>query len=149
MRSNSTDLYTASSIVGAVTITPWLTSSATRRVADAVGELGAERGLVDLAVVVGDEHELVGEDRRVLVHELGELADRGERGRVRRVVVHDDGGVGALAVQLGVEVHRGRDVPLAGDHGAVGVDGEEVAGADLAPPQTPRVHEEVGRPAAP
>ena len=93
-------------MVGAVTMTPWLTSSATDASPMRVGEVGAERRLVDLAVVVGDEHELVGEDRRVLVHELGQLADRGERGRVRRVVVHDDGRVGALAVQLGVEVHR-------------------------------------------
>ena len=29
VRSNNTDLYTASSMVGAVTITPWLTSNAT------------------------------------------------------------------------------------------------------------------------
>ena len=65
-----------------------------RRVADACGQLGAQVRLVDLAVVVVDEHELVGEDRRVLVHEIGELADRRERRRVRRVIVHDDGGVG-------------------------------------------------------
>ena len=114
-----------------------------RRVADAFGQLGAERRLVDLAVVVGDQHELVGEDRRVLVHEVGQLADRGERRRVRRVVVHDDRGVGAAAVQLGVDVHRGSDVPLAVEHRAVGVDGEEVARAHLAPPQPPRVDEEV------
>ena len=33
-----------------------------RRVADVLGELGSEGGLVDLAVVVVDEHQLVGED---------------------------------------------------------------------------------------
>ena len=130
-------------MVGAVTITPWLTSSATDASTDALGELGAERGLVDLAVVLGDEHHLVGEDRRVLVDEVGQLADRRERRRVRRVVVHDDRGVGAATVQLGVDVDRRGDVPLAVDHGAVGVDGEEVARAHLAPPQTPRVDEEL------
>ena len=61
------------------------------------------------------------------MHEVGQLADRRERRRVRRVVVHDDRGVGPPAVQLGVDVHGGGDVPLAGDDGAVGVDGEEVA----------------------
>ena len=108
-----------------------------RRVADAFGQLGAEGRLVDLAVVVGDQHQLVGEDRRVLVHEVGQLADRRERRRVRRVVVHDDRGVGAAAVQLGVDVHRGSDVPVAGEHGAVGVDGEEIAWRAPRPTTTP------------
>ena len=57
--------------------------------------------------------------------------------------MHDDRGVGALAVQLGVEVHRRRDVPLTRGHDAVAVDGQEVARAHLAPPQSPRVDEEV------
>ena len=129
-----------------MTITPWLTSSATDASPMRSASSAPSVGLVDLAVVVGDQHQLVGEDRRVLVDEVGQLADRGERRRVRRVVVHDHRGVGATAVQLGVEVDRRRDVPLAREHGAVGVDGEEIAGAHLAPPQPPRVHEEVVTP---
>ena len=39
----------------------------------------------------------------------------GEQRRVIRMVVHDDGRVGAGAVQLGVQEHRGRDVPRALD----------------------------------
>ena len=36
--------------------------------------------------------------------DLGQHADRGEHGRVVRMVVHDDPGVGPEAVQLGVDV---------------------------------------------
>ena len=70
----------------------------------------------------------------------------GEQRRVVRMVVHDDRRVGAGAVQLGVQEHRGRDVPLAFDDLAVGVEAQDVGGAHLVPPDAPRVapHAAVG-----
>ena len=58
--------------------------------------------------------------------------------------MHDHRGVGPPAVQLGVDVDGRGNVPLPGDDGARGVDREQVGGADLRPPQPPRVHEELG-----
>ncbi len=53
--------------------------------------------------------------------------------------MHDDGRVGAHPVQLGVQEHRGRDVALAFDDLAVGVEAQDVGGPHLFPPQSPRV----------
>ena len=55
------------------------------------------------------------------------------------MVVHDDRRVGARAVQLGVQEDGGRDVPLAFDDLAVGVEAQDVGGAHLVPPDAPRV----------
>ena len=97
-----------------------------RRVADPLGEVGTELGAVDLAGVLVDEARSSSNIDAGLVHELGQLADRREQADVVRVVVHDDAGVGAPLVQLGVDVDRRRDVPAAVDHLAVGVDGADV-----------------------
>ena len=68
----------------------------------------------------------------------GDAEDREER-HVVRVTVHDHGRVGARAVQLGVDEHRGRDVPLALDDRAVGVDAARCRRPNLLPPDAPRV----------
>ena len=79
-----------------------------------VGEPLAVGRAFDRAVLV-HERELAVEDRRVLVHDARRLAHAREQRGVVRVVVHDDRGVVAGPMQLGVQEHRGRDVPLARD----------------------------------
>ena len=53
--------------------------------------------------------------------------------------MYDDGRVGAGAVEFGVQVHGGRDVPFALDDLAVGIETQDVGGPHLLPPQTPGV----------
>ena len=55
------------------------------------------------------------------------------------MVVHDDRGVGARSVQLGVQEHGGGHVPSAVDDLAVGVEAQDVGGPHLLPPDPPRV----------
>ena len=53
--------------------------------------------------------------------------------------MHDDAGVGAHAVQLGVQKDRGRDVPMTFGDLAVGVEANDVGGSHLLPPHAPGV----------
>ena len=115
-----------------------------RGVADAFGQIGPELGRIDLAAVLADETQLVVEHRRGLMQELRDLTDRGEHGGPVRVVVHHHASLGPTAMQFGVDVHRGRDVPTTLENLSVGIDAADVGGGDLLPPQTPRVHEHRG-----
>ena len=109
------------------------------RVADHLGEVGAELGAVDLARVVVDEAQVAVEHGPRLVDDLGQLARGREQRHVVRVVVHDDAGVLPSLVQLGMDVDRGGDVPCTLDHVPVEVDGAHVGRPHLVPPEAPRV----------
>ena len=89
--------------------------------ADLASQVRALLRVVDLTVVLVDEAQVAVEHRRRLVQHLRERADRGEDRRVVRMVVDDDAGVGREAVELGVDVDRGRHVPASGDLHTVGV----------------------------
>ena len=146
MRSNVRPCSTPRRSCRPVTIAPWWAS----RIPLALPTWSASHlpcSASSTAVVLVDERELAVEDARVLVHDPRELGDRGEERRVVRMVVHHDGRVGALAVQLGVEEHGGRDVPFAFDDRAVGVETKDVGRLHLVPPDAPRVapHPAVGR----
>src|SRR5258708_4173860 len=108
-------------------------------VADDVGQGGAQLGVVDLTGVLGDEGQVCVEHASGLVDDFGEYTHGGQYGDVVGMVVDDDPGVGAAAVQFGVDVDGGRDIPLAFQHVAVGIDPADVGGLDLLPPQAPRV----------
>ena len=110
-----------------------------RCVPDVFGEPPAVGVALDEGVLV-DECELIVEDAAVLVHHARKLAYRCEQRGVVGVVVHDDRGVGASSMQLGVDRDGARDVPVALDDVAVGVDADDLRGADLLPPDAPRVH---------
>jgi hypothetical protein len=59
--------------------------------------------------------------------------------------VHDDTGVQAAPVQLGVDVDGRGDVPPAVEHGTITVHCAQIRGLDLLPPQAPRVHQHLVR----
>src|SRR5665213_3530046 len=55
------------------------------------------------------------------------------------MVVHDDCGVRSGSMELGVQEHRGSDVPLTFDDLTVGVEAQDVGRRRLLPPKTPWV----------
>ena len=119
--------------------TPWLARNGGAGAADLLGQLGAELGGVHLAGVLLHDRQVVEEHGAGLVDHVGQDAEGGQHGHVVGVVVHHDAGVGADAVQLGVDVDGGGHVPPAAGDPPVGVDLADVGGRHLTPPQAPGV----------
>jgi hypothetical protein len=82
-----------------------------RGAADPVGQVSAEGRGVDLAGVLVDEASLLIEQAASLMQHVGNHPERAEHRDVERMVVHDDAGAGATAMQLSVDVNGGSDVP--------------------------------------